>query len=115
VLSQIEAGKVRALAVTGSKRFSKLPDVPTGAELGYPKLVAPFWLGVVAPAGTPPAIVDRLNAAFREALASPEASARLASFGAEIKIGTPAEFGKLLSDELAQWSAVAKTANIRMD
>jgi len=115
VLTHIEAGKVRALAVTGSERFSKLPDVPTAAEVGYPKLVAPFWLGVVAPAGTPPAIVDKLNAAFREALAAPEVQARLAGFGAEIKIGTPADFGKLLTNELAQWSAVAKAANIKAD
>jgi tripartite-type tricarboxylate transporter receptor subunit TctC len=115
VLTHIEAGKVRALAVTGSERFSKLPDVPTAAEVGYPKLVAPFWLGVVAPAGTPPAIVDTLNAAFREALAAPEVQARLAGFGAEIKIGTPADFGKLLTNELAQWSAVAKAANIKAD
>ena len=82
------------------QRFSKLPDVPTTAEAGYPKLLAPFWLGVVAPAGTPPDIVDKLNAAFRDSLAPPETRARLANLGAEIKIGTPAEFGKLLADEL---------------
>ena len=68
----------------------------------------------MAPAGTPPAIVDKLNAAFRDSLAPPETHARLANLGAEIKIGTPAEFGKMLADELAQWTAVAKAANIEM-
>ena len=98
-----------------AQRFSKLPDVPTTAEAGYPKMLAPFWLGVVAPAGTPPAIVDRLNTAFRESLKPPETRARLANLGAEIKIGTPADFGRLLTEELAQWTAVAKAANIRVD
>ena len=98
-----------------AQRFSKLPDVPTTAEAGYPKMLAPFWLGVVAPAGTPPAIVNKLNAAFRDSLAPPETRARLANLGAEIKIGTPAEFGKMLADELARWTAVAKAANIRVD
>jgi tripartite-type tricarboxylate transporter receptor subunit TctC len=114
-LPHIQAGKLRPLAVPLTERFSKLPDIPTTAEVGYPKLLAPFWLGVVAPTGTPPAIVDKLNAAFRESMAPPETQARLANLGAEIKIGTPAEFGKMIADELAQWTAVAKAANIRVD
>ena len=89
--------------------------MPTTVEAGYPKLNAPFWLGVVAPAGTPPAIIDKLNAAFRESLAPPETRARLATLGAEIKIGTPAEFGKMLADELALWTAVVKAANIKVE
>jgi tripartite-type tricarboxylate transporter receptor subunit TctC len=115
VLSNIQAGRVRPLAVPLRERFSKLPDVPTTAEVGFPKMLAPFWLGVVAPAGTPPPIIDKLNAAFRESLKPAETQARLASFGAEIKIGTPAEFGKLIHDELAQWTEVARTANIKAD
>jgi tripartite-type tricarboxylate transporter receptor subunit TctC len=114
-LPHIQAGKLRPLAVPMAQRFSKLPDVPTTAEAGYPKLLAPFWLGVVAPAGTPPAIVDKLNAAFRDSLAPPETRARLANLGAEIRTGTPAAFGKMLADELTQWTAVAKAANIRVD
>jgi len=89
--------------------------VPTTPEAGFPKLQAPFWLGVVAPAGTPPAIIDNLNAALRESLAPPQTRHLLANLGAEIKIGTPAEFGKLLADELAQWTAIAKAANIRVE
>jgi tripartite-type tricarboxylate transporter receptor subunit TctC len=114
-LPQVQAGKLRPLVMPMSQRFAKLPDVPTTAEAGYPKMLAPFWLGVVAPAGTPPDIVNKLNAAFRDSLSPPETRARLANLGAEIKIGTPAEFGKLLADELARWTAVAKAANIRVD
>ena len=111
-LPYIQSGQLRPLAIAGPERYSQLPDVPTMAEVGYPKLQAPFWLGVVAPAGTPPAIIDQLNAAFREASREPETRARLASLGAEIKIGTPAEFGEMLTEERAQWTAVAKAANI---
>ena len=114
-LPHIQAGKLRPLAVPMAQRFSKLSDVPTTAEVGYPKLLAPFWLGVVAPAGTPHDIVNKLNAAFRDSLAPPETRARLANLGAEIRTGTPAEFGKMLADELIQWTAVAKAANIRVD
>jgi tripartite-type tricarboxylate transporter receptor subunit TctC len=114
-LPHIESGKLRPLAIAGAERNLKLPDVPTTPELGYPRLQAPFWLGVVAPAGTPPAIIDKLNAALRESLAPRETRELLASLGAEIKIGTPAEFGKLLADELAQWTALVKAAHIRVE
>jgi tripartite-type tricarboxylate transporter receptor subunit TctC len=114
-LPHIESGKLRPLAIAGAHRSPKLPDVPTTGEIGYPALQAPFWLGVVAPAGTPPAIVDKLNAALRESLALPRTRELLAKLGAEIKIGTPAEFGKLLADELAKWRAVVKAANIKVD
>jgi tripartite-type tricarboxylate transporter receptor subunit TctC len=114
-LVHIEAGKLRAIAVAGAERTPKLPNVPTVVEAGFPKLQSPFWLGVVAPAGTPPAIVDKLNTAFRESMAPPETRALLAKLGADIKIGTPAEFGKMLADELALWSGVVKAANIRVE
>jgi tripartite-type tricarboxylate transporter receptor subunit TctC len=114
-LPHIESGKLRPLAIAGAERNPKLPDVPTTLELGYPRLQAPFWLGVVAPAGTPGAIIEKLNAALRESLAPRETRELLASLGAEIKIGTPAEFGKLLADELAQWTALVKAAHIRVE
>src|SRR6516225_3381278 len=114
-LPHIESGKLRPLAIAGAERKAKLPDVPTTPEAGFPKLQAPFWLGVVAPAGTPPAIIDKLNAALRESLAPPQTRQLLANLGAEIKIGTPGEFGKQLADELAQWTAIAKAANIRVE
>jgi tripartite-type tricarboxylate transporter receptor subunit TctC len=115
VLPHIQSGKLRPLAVTSGTRHPKLPDVPTVVEAGFPKLQATFWLGVVAPAGTPPDIINKLNAAFRESLVPAETRARLDALGADIKIGTPAEFEKLLADELAKWSAVAKAANIRVE
>ena len=113
-LPHVLSGNLRPLAVTSKERFSKLPNVPTVAEAGFPKLQNTFWLGVVAPAGTPAAIVNKLNAAFRDALAQPEAQTRLGNLGAAIKIGTPAEFGKMLADELILWTGVVKAANIKV-
>jgi tripartite-type tricarboxylate transporter receptor subunit TctC len=115
VLPHIKSGALRPLAIVGPQRTAKLPDVPTTSEAGFPQLQSTFWLGVVAPAGTPAAIVDKLNAAFREALAHPQTQALLATLGAEPKIGTPAEFGELLAEERATWTAVAKAANIKVD
>jgi tripartite-type tricarboxylate transporter receptor subunit TctC len=115
ILPHIQSGKLRALAVTVAERHPKLPDVPNAIEIGFPQLVSGFWLGVVAPAGTPPDIIAKLNAAFRESLSPPETRARLDALGADIKIGTPAEFGKMLADELAKWTAVVKAANIKVE
>jgi tripartite-type tricarboxylate transporter receptor subunit TctC len=114
-LPHIQSGRLRPIAVPLAERFSKLPDVPTTAEVGYPKLLAPFWLGVVAPTGTPAAIIDKLNAALRDSMAPAETRQRLENLGAEIRIGTPADFGKMLAEELERWTAVAKAAHIRVD
>jgi len=114
-LVHIEAGKIRAIAVAGAERTPKLPNVPTVVEAGFPKLQSPFWLGVVAPAGTPPEIVNKLNAAFRDSMAPAETRALLAKLGADIKIGTPAEFGNMLAGELALWSGVVKDAKITVE
>jgi tripartite-type tricarboxylate transporter receptor subunit TctC len=115
VLPHIQSGAVRPIAVTMVARSTKLPDVPTTAEAGYPKLVAPFWLGVVAPAGTPADVVDKLNAAFRASLNDPATRALLDALGADVKIGTPREFGELLADEYALWAAVVKAANVKVE
>jgi tripartite-type tricarboxylate transporter receptor subunit TctC len=115
ILPHIQAGALRPLAIAGAERFAELPDLPTTVEAGYPDIQSPFWLGVVAPAGTPPAIIDKLNAAFRDTLAQPDTRARLASLGAEVKIGTPREFGEMLAHELAQWTAVVKAAKIKVE
>jgi tripartite-type tricarboxylate transporter receptor subunit TctC len=114
-LPQVLAGNLRPIAVTSNQRFAKLPDVPTAVEAGFPQLENTFWLGVVAPAGTPSDIIDKLNAAFRESLAPAETRARLDALGAEIKIGTPADFGNMLANELAKWTAVVKAANIKVE
>jgi tripartite-type tricarboxylate transporter receptor subunit TctC len=115
VIPQIQAGKLRALAVTTPARSERLADVPTTAEAGFPKLKAYFWLGVVAPARTAADIVGKLNAAFNDSLRAPETRARLESLGAEIKTGTPQEFGTMLKDELAMWQGVTAAAGIKVD
>jgi tripartite-type tricarboxylate transporter receptor subunit TctC len=111
----VEDGKVRAIAIAGNEREQKLPDVPTVVEAGFPYLVSPFWLAVTAPAATPRPIIDKLNGAFREALAVPETRAKLDKLGAEVKIGTPEELGKMLANERAKWSKVVNQANIKME
>jgi tripartite-type tricarboxylate transporter receptor subunit TctC len=114
-LPHVQSGALRAIAIAGAQRFSKLPDVPTTPEAGFPNLQSPFWLGVVAPAGTPAAIIDKLNAAFRDSLAQPETRALMANFGAESKVGSPAEFGKMLDAERAKWAAIVKDAHIKVE
>jgi tripartite-type tricarboxylate transporter receptor subunit TctC len=114
-LPHIQAGKLRAIAIAGDERTPKLPDVPTVVEAGYPRLQSPFWLAVVAPAGTPSAIIDKLNTAFRESLKPPETQALLAKLGADIKIGTPGDLGNMLAKELALWTGVVKDAKIKVE
>jgi len=115
VLPYIEAGRVRPLAVAAKRRAMKLTDVPTTREAGYPKLIAPFWLGVVAPAGTPRAIVDKLNAALRASLAPPEIRERLGRLGADIQIGTPEEFGRLIDEERIMWTELVEAAHLQVE
>ena len=115
VLPHLQSGKLRPLAVVTNERSPKMPDVPTTAELGYPKINSPFWLGVVAPAGTPPEIIAKLNAAFRESLNDPATRARLDTLGAEIRIDTPETFGKMIENQLALWRDVVAAAGIKAE
>ena len=115
ILPHILGGKARPLAVTTATRAKSLPDIPTMAEAGFPKMQRFFWLGVVAPGGTPPEIIDKLNAAFHESLRPPETRQRLANLGADVAIGTPEDFRKMLADELAMWTAVARAARIQVE
>ncbi len=114
-LPYIQAGKLRPIAIAGKERDPKLPDVPTVVEEGFPKLQSPFWLAVVAPAGTPTDIIAKLNSAFRDALGAPATRDRLEALGAEIKIGTPEDLDRMLIAERAQWTAVVKAAHIKME
>jgi tripartite-type tricarboxylate transporter receptor subunit TctC len=109
----LDGGQLRALAVTGSKRASALPDVPSVAEAGVPGFEALQWYGLLAPAGTPPEIVNRLQARIAEALRLPDVGERLAADGAEPVANTPGAFAALIRDELDKWAKVAKAANIR--
>ena len=109
----IKAGKIRPLAITSKKRSPLLPNVPSFAELGYPKVEVLNWQGLIAPKGTPKAIIDKLNAAANEALKDPQLRELMLSQGNEIGGGSPAEFAALIKAESAKWSAVVKTANIK--
>ena len=111
----IKAGKVRPLAIARAERWPALPDVPTLVESGYPDFVLDAWTGVVAPAGTPTAIVAKLNAAINTGLQTPAAQASLAKFSAIAHTGTPDDFQKFLADQMHKWGAVVKLAGARID
>ncbi|MFJ1299658.1 tripartite tricarboxylate transporter substrate binding protein [Pseudomonadota bacterium AL_CKDN230030165-1A_HGKHYDSX7] len=110
----IQAGKLRALAVTTAKRSSALPDVPTVAEAGLPGYELMPWFAAFAPAGTPPEIVERLNASMRKALSDPKVKDAMASIGAEPIGGSPAELRDHLAKETAQWAVLVKERNIKI-
>ena len=109
------SGKVRALALSGAKRSAALPDVPTMIESGLPGFEATSWYCVVAPAGTPKAIIDRLNAEIVKALNTPEMRQRLADDGAEVESSTPAELARFVHAEIAKWAKAVKDSGARID
>ena len=115
LLPHIRSGKLRALAVSSTSRLPALPDVPTVAESGLAGFEADQWYGVVAPAGTPAAVVARLNAAINQALQSPEVAQQLASEGAVPLPGTPQAFGDLIAREIPRWREVVRIGNVRPD
>ena len=112
-VSFIQGGRLTALAVTSSRRVEALPGVPTFAESGLPGYESVGWFGVVAPAGTPPAIVARLNAAMVDALKDPEVRARALAAGAIPAPSTPEAFGATIRSEIAKWSKVIADAGIK--
>jgi tripartite-type tricarboxylate transporter receptor subunit TctC len=109
------AGQVRALATSGLKRASGFPDVPTVSEAGVPGYEHTGWSGLMAPAGTPKAIVDLLNAEIRKILAKPEVKANWDKQGAEVMIMTPAEYDAFLRADIDKWTKVVKSANIKLE
>ncbi|HEV8500458.1 MAG TPA: tripartite tricarboxylate transporter substrate binding protein [Casimicrobiaceae bacterium] len=111
-LPHIKAGKMRALAITGSKRHPLLPDVPTFEELGYKGFDGVQWYGIVGPANMPPAIVATLNKAINDALADPSLRERLSGEALEPMPMTPEQFGQYMKDDIAKWSKVARDRNI---
>ncbi len=115
LLQQIKAGKVTAIGVTGTTRSPMLPDVPTVAEAGVPGYEVNVWFGLQAPAGTPAAVVNRLNQSIAGMLRDPDVVARFRAQGVEIAGGSPEQFGALIRREIVKWSAVVKTAGIKVD
>jgi tripartite-type tricarboxylate transporter receptor subunit TctC len=116
VLSQVQAQRLRALAVTSSGRSSVLPDVPTVNEAGLPGYEAVVWWGLLAPAGTPTAVIDKLHQAVVDILRMSEIRARLiAAQGAEVVANTPKEFAEFIQNETIKWATVIKAAGIKLD
>jgi tripartite-type tricarboxylate transporter receptor subunit TctC len=113
VIPHIRSGRLRVLATGGTKRVSALPDVPTTAEAGVPGYAANNWWGVLAPAGTPAAIVQRLNKEIAVVLAKPEIQKTFESQGAETVTMAPPEFAKFIRAETDKWAKVVKAANIQ--
>ena len=108
VLAQIKNGEIRALAVGSVRRSPELPDVPTMQQAGVKDFEASLWLGVVAPAGTPDAIVKQLHAAILKTVQSPDVAKRLRAAGAEPLTSTPQELAKQIQDDLAKYIKLAK-------
>jgi tripartite-type tricarboxylate transporter receptor subunit TctC len=111
----LEAGELRALAVTSATRSATFNDVPTVAESGYPGFEAVNWTGLVAPARVPEAVVARLSEETRRALAAPETIARLAAEGSEPFGSTPDRFRAFLVDEHAKWGRVVRDARVQLE
>jgi tripartite-type tricarboxylate transporter receptor subunit TctC len=115
LLPHIRSGRLRALAVSSPARIAALPEVPTVAESGYPGFEADQWYGIVAPAGTAPAVVARLNAEINKALALPDVAQQLAAEGAVPMPGPPQAFGELIAREIPRWREVIKAGNVKID
>lgn len=113
--SNIGAGNLRPLAVAARDKLTVAPSIPTFAQSGYPETMVTQWYGLMAPKGTPPAIVQRLNQEVRQALASQDISEKLKSVGTEPAANTPAEFSTFLAQEIKRWSDVAKSVGARLE
>jgi tripartite-type tricarboxylate transporter receptor subunit TctC len=111
----LKTGKLRALAVTSEKRWPFTPELPTLAEEGIKGFAAVNWWGILVPAGTPRAIVDKVNADVVKALAVPEVKTRLGEVGVEAITSTPEEFGRFMASEAARWGKLVKEANLRVE
>jgi len=113
--AQVQAGKLRALAVTTKKRFPLLPDLPTIAEAGYPDFEALAWNGVLVPAATPQAIVTRLNAEINDVLKQPDVVSKMQAVGFDLIGGTPEAFANLIKSESEKWAPVMKRIGLKID
>lgn len=113
--SHIKGGKIRALAVAADKRQPLLPDVPTFKEIGIDGMIMNAWYGVAAPAGTPPVVVAKVNAAVNKALASGDLAKRLSDIGAEVRNGTPEDFAQFWRSELERYAGLVKLTGATLD
>ncbi|OVZ57392.1 MFS transporter [Pigmentiphaga sp. NML080357] len=111
----VQAGKLRALAVTTAERSATAPEIPTMMESGFDKFDVSSWFGLIAPAGTPPEIIAKLNASVQKALAKPEVQQRFKDLGAVTARTTPAEFGAFIKSEVEQWGTVVKASGAKVE
>ncbi|RCW70410.1 tripartite tricarboxylate transporter substrate binding protein [Pseudorhodoferax soli] len=114
-LPHVQAGKLRAVAVTSAQRLPMLPDVPTLAESGFPGLDVQSWFGLAAPAGTPAPVIARLNTALNQALEAPEVKKRLQDLAATPAPGTPAQMRAFAEAEITRWQAVVKASGASVE
>jgi tripartite-type tricarboxylate transporter receptor subunit TctC len=114
-LPLIREGKMRALMITSPARSAELPDVPTAREVGLPELTLEFWAGVMAPAGTPPDIVGKVNAAINDTLRSPEMKDAMARLGFDAKIGSPQDYVRFIAEETPRWTGIAKATGVKAE
>jgi tripartite-type tricarboxylate transporter receptor subunit TctC len=109
----VKAGKVKALAISSPKRSSLVPDIPTVAESGLPGFQSVVWFGLLGPASTPKAVVDRMNGEMNKALLLPEVQARFVQMGFEPAGGTPGEFTQTIQRDAEKWSKVIRDAGVK--
>jgi tripartite-type tricarboxylate transporter receptor subunit TctC len=115
LIAHVRAGKLRVLAAASAERNRLLPEVPTFAELGHPRVAVSLWYGLLAPAATPAPIVGRLNAEVTKVLQSADVREKLAAQGAEPMAGTPQAFASFMREEMAKWAPVVKQAGVKLD
>jgi tripartite-type tricarboxylate transporter receptor subunit TctC len=115
LVALVQQGKVKALAYTGVERYPDLPDVPTVIEAGLPQLALnpSDWTGIVAPAGTPPAVISTLNAAINDSLQAAELRANIVRQGGAIKLSSPSEFAAFLVAEAKKWPPLVTAASLK--
>jgi tripartite-type tricarboxylate transporter receptor subunit TctC len=115
LVGQVKAGRVRPLAITTPARHPAWPDVPTMREAGFADMDIALWTGILAPAGTPPAIIKRLQDEVARVLKLPDVRERILALGIDPVASTPEEFSRVIATDIAKWTAVAKAANIKAD
>jgi tripartite-type tricarboxylate transporter receptor subunit TctC len=114
-LPHVKGGRLRPIAVSSAKRVAALPDVQTFAEAGFPGVEDDTWIGMLFPAGTPPAIVQRLNEAVNQALLQPDFKERLDALAFDPVGGTPQQFADYVKVEIAKWGKVVRAGNIKAE
>jgi tripartite-type tricarboxylate transporter receptor subunit TctC len=115
LIAHIRSGRLRVLGAASVERNRLLPEVPTFGELGYPKVAVSLWYGLLAPAGTPNPVVEKLNREAARALTAPEVRDKLQAQGAEPMPGTPEAFASFMQEEMAKWAPVVKQAGVKLD